>query len=260
VNIWTRQTLRRVLTGAALGIAAVGVWYYGPEIWRLAQEREALQAAVQELGWLGPLALVAVNILQIIVAPIPGYAMQIVAGFLYGPLWGGVWGSVGLLGGAWLAMALARRYGRPLVTRLTGVERLDRWERVTHSTSPLVWFVLLLGPTGDLPYFLAGLSQVRFTTVLLLTVATRVPTTFVVAAAGAGIVFLTWQQVAAILITLGLLVVLFFRYQNTITNWVDRALLRRVPEAKDAAGQVSGRAAEVSTDLKIEGSGSRFKS
>jgi uncharacterized membrane protein YdjX (TVP38/TMEM64 family) len=190
------------------------------------------------------LVLVAVNILQIIVAPIPGYAMQLVAGFLYGPLWGGIWGSVGLLAGTFLAMWLARIYGRPLVTRLTGVDRLDRWERVTHSTSPLVWFVLLLGPTGDLPYYLAGLSQVRFSTVLLLTAAIRIPTVFVVAAAGAGIVLLTWQQVVAILVALGLIVVVFFRYQYAITEWVERTTLRRI---SDRIPEV-----ETQTDLETE--------
>ena len=41
----------------------------------------------------------------ILASEFPHYA-EAVAGFLYGPLWGGVWGTIGLLCGSMLAMTL----------------------------------------------------------------------------------------------------------------------------------------------------------
>jgi uncharacterized membrane protein YdjX (TVP38/TMEM64 family) len=218
----------RVAVALALGALAVGLVWGGPWLWGIIQDEQALEAWVSSLGWLGPLALVLLNAAQIVVAPIPGYVLQIAAGFLYGPLWGGIWGSVGLLLGGSLAFWLARLYGRPLAAYLVGNDRLERWERVTHSASALVWFMLLLGPTGDAPYFLAGLAKVSFAKVLLITLLVRVPSTFVVAAAGAGVMWLSWWQMGLIIVALAVMLTLFLRYQDRIVQWADGQVLRRM--------------------------------
>ena len=216
------------ILGVAIIVCTLGLVVYGQELWTLVQDEQALEAFIIRLGWFGPLALVLLNMVQIIVAPIPGYVMQLAAGFLYGPIWGGIWGSVGLLSGAMLAMWLSRVFGRPVVTRLIGSERLAKWEQVTHSDSTLLWFILILTPTGDLPYFLAGLSHVRFRTIFWLTLAIRVPTTFVVAAAGAGVMLLSPWQLLAAAAALVLLLILFLRYQHELIGRLDASVQRRV--------------------------------
>lgn len=59
-----------------------------------------------------------------------------------------------------------------------GENRLTRWESVTHSSSAWVWLLLLLGPVGDTPYALAGLSCVSDLTIFLITILIRVPSVF----------------------------------------------------------------------------------
>lgn len=207
---------------------SVFIWRFGPGVWALFQDEEGFEAFVAGLGWLGPPALVTFNALQIVVAPIPGYVVQAAAGYLYGPFWGGVWGSLGLVSGASLAMWLSRRYGRALVARMIGGERLARWEEATHSESTMLWFVLIFAPTGDLPYFLAGLSRVSFAKVLLLTLAIRVPATFVVAAIGAGAVGLSWWQLSLLILLLACGFGLVMRNQAALLRWVDRTVQQRV--------------------------------
>lgn len=105
--------------------------------------------------------MVAINVAPIVLALIPGYVVQAAAGCLANSLWGGIWG------------------GR---------------EAVTHSTGTVVWFIILAMPTGDRPCFMARLSHVSFVRILLLTLLIRVPTDFLVAAAGAGVwAPLGWQ-------------------------------------------------------------------
>jgi uncharacterized membrane protein YdjX (TVP38/TMEM64 family) len=207
-----------VLIAAASAVA----WQYGPWLWALAQDEVALRVFVAQLGMWGPVALIALNAIQIVVAPLPGYVMQAVAGYLYGPFWGGVWGALGVLIGSTLAMAIARYFGRPVVERLVGEGRLDRWERLTFSTSTAVWFVILLAPTGDLPYFMAGLSHVSFTKIVLLTLAIRIPFTMVVAAAGAGVWWFSGWQLVLILAGLGIGLMVFMRYQDRLQLLIDR--------------------------------------
>ncbi len=210
------------------GLAAAFAWVYGPGVWRILQDETALEGFIARLGAWGPLALVAINAAQIVVAPLPGYVMQAAAGYLYGPVWGGVWGATGLIVGAMLAMGLARFFGRPLAEQLVGAGRLGRWERVTFSTSMVVWFAILLAPTGDLPYFLAGLARVSFAKILLLTLVIRVPSTMVVAAAGAGVWLLPGWQLALLLAALGAATVLAMRYQERLLARVDRRVQRQL--------------------------------
>jgi uncharacterized membrane protein YdjX (TVP38/TMEM64 family) len=238
---WRRTRLAPPFTawtwgGWLVGILVLGLlgWRYGPALWTLLSDEAALEHFVTGLGWFGPLALIVFNALQIVVAPIPGYVVQAAAGYLYGPFWGGVWGALGLLTGASLAMWLSRRYGRQWVEQLAGRERLARWESVTHSDSTWLWFVLLTAPTGDLPYFLAGLARVSYAKVILLTLAIRMPATFVVAAIGAGAVGLEWWQLVLIFALLAGLLALFVRYQEPFLHWVDRTVQRRL------AGQRAG--------------------
>ena len=216
------------LVAVIVAMMVIPLLWFGPQLWEVVQDETALEAWMIALGWWGPLALVILNAIQIVIAPIPGYVVQVAAGFLFGPLWGGVWANIGLLIGSTIAFWLARFYGRPLAGRLVGHERLAQWEHVTHSSSTLVWFILLLGPMGDLPYFLAGIAQVSFVKILVITLLVRVPSTFVVVAAGAGVMFLTWWQIALVigLLLVGLL--LFLRYQTQIVQWSDRYTQRRV--------------------------------
>lgn len=197
------------------------LWFYGTATWTLVQDQEALKSIVTSLGWFGPIVLILLNGLQIIIAPIPGLAFPIVAGFLYGPWWGGLWATIGQLIGAMVAMWLARTYGRPLTERLVGSSRMARWEEFSLSTHTLVWCILLTAPTGDLPYFLAGLSTISYTKIIIITLVIRVPATFVVAAAGAGVPWLSWQQIGVATALLVALLLLFWRYQEPLLAWID---------------------------------------
>lgn len=219
-RLWLVLLIFLLLAGSA--------YQWGPQLWSVVQDRQALDAFVEQLGWLGPIALILFNTLQIVIAPIPGYAVQGTAGFLYGPFWGGVWGGLGLLCGSMLAMWLARAYGRPVAARLVGDERLSRWENISYGSNVLVWVVLLLGPTGDVPYFLAGLSKISFMKMALVTLFVRVPSAFVTAAIGSGALFLSWWQVACILGLLGIAFLAFMRYHEPIMNWVQRQTQRQV--------------------------------
>ena len=218
------------------GLLVVGllVWQYGPGIQQLLSDRERFQAFVEELGWFGPIILILFNALQIIVAPIPGYIVQLAAGYLYGPWWGGLWGALGLYIGSMSAMWLARTFGRPLVERAIGMQRVQHWEHVIHSDNIYIWFALLLGPTGDAPYYLAGLSHVRFAYIALITTLLRVPSAFVAAAIGAGVVTLTWWQFTLIVATVGLLALILLRYKTLLAAQMEhvyRAVVQRtIPE------------------------------
>lgn len=226
------------------GIGCGFLWLWGDEFWRWAgealrflEQEEALIRFVGWLGWAGPPALIAINALQIVVAPLPNYAIFVVAGLLYGPLWGSVYGIGGMLLGGVSAMLLTRRFGRPLAERMVGAERLARWDEMQATQSILSWTILFLAPVGDLPYFLAGLSHVGVSKVVLISALTRGPTIFLIASAASGATDLSWTELSLVILALVVIFGLLAYYQKPLLAWLDRRLPRRVGSAVVPGGR-----------------------
>ena len=215
---------------ACLAIAATLFWFwdllpFGGWLATLLQvlgQAETLTRIVNWLGWAGPLGLILINAAQIVIAPLPNYAIFVVAGLLYGPIWGGIYGVAGMLLGGVCAMLLTRRFGRPLAERMVGAERLDRWNRMQATQSVVSWSILFLAPVGDIPYFLAGLAQVSVGRVVAISAITRGPTIFLIAAASSGATGMTWSQLVLVILALVVIFGLLARYQQQILGWFDR--------------------------------------
>lgn len=191
-------------------------------------QADSLTRTVRSLGWAAPLGLIAINALQIVIAPLPNYAIFVVAGLLFGPVWGGIYGLAGMLLGGVTAMLLTRRFGRPLAVRMVGAERLDRWDSMQATQSVISWTILFLAPVGDIPYFLAGLSHIGVAKVVAISAITRGPTIFLIATASSGATGMTWTQLVLVIVALVVIFGLLARYQQQVLAWVDRRLPRRM--------------------------------
>lgn len=216
--------------------------------WRFAlgdlfSDAEGLRTLVNQIGWLGPPALIGLNILQIVVAPIPAYGLYVVAGILYGPFWGGLYSSIGTLAGGALAMTLVRRFGSPVAQRLMGEERLDKWQKLAIGQSPFLWGAILLAPVGDIPFFLAGLTPVRIPTILALTILTRIPTVFLISAAASGAKGLDGTDLALLVAAALLVLMLLIRRRQEILDRSAR-ILDRIAHASSRSGMENAESSE----------------
>jgi uncharacterized membrane protein YdjX (TVP38/TMEM64 family) len=222
------EWLKRAALAALALIAGFLLVKYHRPLLAFFGDQEQVRAWLAGLGPWGPLGLIGLNAAQVVVAPIPGYVMQIASGYLFGWLDGAIYGTIGMALGGILAMGLARLFGRPLVSRLVGEERLDRWERVTHLDALPIWFILMLGPFGDIPYFIAGLTSLAIWKVIAIALFVRTPSVIVAAAVGAGVVSWRSPWVIGGAILFMSLAVVAIRNQQRIEQWVDETLLKRV--------------------------------
>ena len=236
MRLWIKRGLLAVVVVLVAGL----LLRYARPVFDFVSNEQQLEAWLDRLGPLGPLAVIGLNALQVVVAFIPGYAMMIAAGYLYGFPMGAVYGVIGMALGGLIAISLARRYGRPLVVRMVGASRLERWEEVAHINTLPVWFFLMLGPFGDVPYYIAGLTKIAIWKIVAIALLLRTPSAFVAAAVGAGLV--DWRSPwviggAAVLMLLGAVAI---RYQARIEYLIDQVVLPRVMkfgERRAAASQ-----------------------
>jgi uncharacterized membrane protein YdjX (TVP38/TMEM64 family) len=113
------------------------------------------------------------NAIQIVIAPIPGYPVQILGGVLFGFIPGTIYTVGGMVVGGTLAAWLGRLLGRPWLEKRLNAKTLERWGAIAHIDSFWTWWLILLVPVGDFIYFIAGLSKIRFRTFALAILTSR---------------------------------------------------------------------------------------
>jgi uncharacterized membrane protein YdjX (TVP38/TMEM64 family) len=178
-----RRAIRRaLLVTAFLLVAAFALWRFAPFL----ADPRWLRAILDSLGPYAPLGFVALQTVQVVVAPVPGQALGGVGGYLFGTWPGFLYSMLGVTLGSAIAFALARRFGRPFVERTFDTEAVDRFDAIADDAGPLALFALFLLPTfpDDLLCALAGVSTMRLRTLLILVVVGRAPSFALVAYAG----------------------------------------------------------------------------
>lgn len=124
--------------------------------------REAVAASMLYAGIWGPIILFILFVLQVFIAFIPGQALMVACGYVYG-FWGGFLLSwLSLVIGGELAFVLARRYGRPFAERWISPGVLTRWDKIADGQGILFYVITLVMPfvPNDAMCYVAGLGRI----------------------------------------------------------------------------------------------------
>jgi uncharacterized membrane protein YdjX (TVP38/TMEM64 family) len=176
-----RASIRAALLVVLVLVVGGAAWYWREPLWALFGDQERIREWVAGFGPWAPLVSVALNVAQVLLAPVPGQFVGLVNGYLYGIWLGTLYSMAGLALGTTLAMALGRWLGRPLVERLAKPEALARWDRIADRQGPLFFFLVFLFPfvPDDVACFLVGLSPLAIPRMAVLAALGRLPGVFV---------------------------------------------------------------------------------
>jgi uncharacterized membrane protein YdjX (TVP38/TMEM64 family) len=146
-----------------LAIAIFGTYlfiYYDLYLYFIQKEKTI--AFIEYFHPFDEFVFIALQILQVVAAPIPGEATGIIGGYLYGPLLGTIYSTIGLTIGSWIAFALARTFGLPLVEKTVKPEIIRKYDNIMEHQGILVSFVLFLIPGFPKDYlcYILGLSHI----------------------------------------------------------------------------------------------------
>ncbi len=146
---------------------------YAPFVFNAA----ALRLWIAQFGIFAPLVFVFIQALQVVVAPIPGQVVALVAGYLFGPLAGTVYSLTGVLIGSAVAFSLSKRYGRSFVEDILHEDVVARFDEFvdTVGVPGLFAFVIIPGLPDDAICFLSGLTKWRLRTFIAVIAVGRLP-------------------------------------------------------------------------------------
>lgn len=173
---WPRWLRLLVVLIIAAALSAPLVILRAP-IARAFTERDHLVAEIRGAGPWGPLVLIGLSVVQTIVAPIPGQAINFVGGYLFGLGPGLLYSWAGLVLGSTLAMVLARYAGRPLAERIVGRTRLAKVDALARGRGLRFFFLFFLIPglPDDVLCFVAGFTPLPLRVLVLLSATARLP-------------------------------------------------------------------------------------
>lgn len=166
----TRKTMLRIAIAVAIGLGIGAALIYREHL-----NPEAMEAFIHNLGIWGPVAYVAVYIIATVFF-LPGSAVTLAGGALFGPYWGILYVLVGSVSGATLAFLVARYMaGEWIERKATGMAR-----RVMDGVDAEGWrFVAFtrlvpLFPFNLLNYAL-GLTRIALPTYVITSAACMMP-------------------------------------------------------------------------------------
>lgn len=181
---------------------------------------------IEQMGPLAPIVFFLLNVVQVVVAPIPGYPVQVLGGILFGLIPGSIYTVAGMTAGGTLAAWVGRRLGRPWLEKRIGSENLERWGEIAHIHSFWTWWLVLLIPLGDIPYFFAGLSKIRLSAFALAILTSRGPFSVLIVWMGDSSVNLPYTWMAAVMAVIILIVIIGFNQRKRIETWAESYIKR----------------------------------
>jgi uncharacterized membrane protein YdjX (TVP38/TMEM64 family) len=192
--------------------------------YRWISDREQIQQFVAAFGRAAPLAFMAIQILQVILAPVPGEATGFIGGYLFGSLNGFIYSSLALSVGSWINFAIGRFLGKRYVRRWIPEARLARFDHLVQRQGVIVLFILFVFPGFPKDYLclFLGITAMPLNVFLVIASIGRMPGTLMLSLQGEFLFNRNYPVFAVVFGITVVVAVLTIRYRDAIYRWLER--------------------------------------
>lgn len=168
--------------------------------------RDAFQKYIHSKGALGVLILLGVQVLQVVIAIIPGEPIEVIAGLLYGTMGGYLVCTVGMLMGTVLIYYMVKFLGASFIHRLIGSGKLDKFKFLNDTKRlEIITFLLFFipGTPKDMLTYFMPLTKIKPLAFFMIVTVARIPSIISSTFAGASIGEGKWIQTIIIFAAIG---------------------------------------------------------
>jgi uncharacterized membrane protein YdjX (TVP38/TMEM64 family) len=206
------------LTCLLVGLVILLICLYNSQLWiqvvkfrDLFHDRHQLKKVIKSFGPYSPLAFIFFQVIQVVVAPIPGEVIEFLGGYVFG-VWGGmVYSMIGLILGSGLAFSIARIFGKQVIERFVSPELRKKFDYLIGHEGVVLSFLLFLIPgfPKDTLCYILGLTAMHWGIFLIISTIGRIPGTLMAILQGAK-VFEHQYTLFLILLSISALMILAF--------------------------------------------------
>ena len=151
---------------------------YAPAITRLVGNPDHFRQFIDSYGGLSILVFIGFQVLQVIIAAIPGEFVQIAGGYIFGTVLGSLYSVIGIMIGAVIAFFTARLLGYRVIAALISQANIDKFSfLLNNKKGEMIVFLLFLIPglPKDILVYIAGLSPLKPLRFFVIFLTARLP-------------------------------------------------------------------------------------
>jgi uncharacterized membrane protein YdjX (TVP38/TMEM64 family) len=207
------------------------VYQYNSQLWTQVVKlydslynRHELKRFILSFGAYSPLAYILLQIIQVIVAPIPGGAIEFLGGYLFGVKAGFVYSMIGLMLGSWAAFSLARIFEKIAVEKFVSERTRKKFDYLVEHEGVILSFILFLLPgfPKDALCYILGLTPMHLGIFLIISTIGRIPGTLIATLQGAKAFEHQYYTFGILLGGSALVILAFYIYHEEIHHLVKK--------------------------------------
>jgi uncharacterized membrane protein YdjX (TVP38/TMEM64 family) len=184
------MSIRKLIIISLVSIALAEAWNYRQPLMlslHWFSDLDGIIKSIQGYGIWGPAILFILFILQVFFALIPGQALMVASGYIYGFTGGMLLTWTSLVIGGQAAFWLARLYGRPFAEKWISPAILDRWDKSAAGQGIGFYVITLVLPffPNDGMCYVAGLGNMSSRRFLIANIIGRGIASFLTVIVGA---------------------------------------------------------------------------
>lgn len=202
-----------------IAFAAIGI-VVGVPLVRSASEPEHFREWIEGLGLWGDFAYIALVMLQVVVAVIPGEPVEILGGYAFGVWHGTMLYLIGAFAGSLIVFLFVRKFGKTAVEIFFSKEKLESLKILHASPKRTLIFSIIFtvpGTPKDLLVYFAGLTDMKLSTWIIISAFGRIPSVITSTISGSALgEGEYYSAIAALIITAALSLAGFLVYKLVI--------------------------------------------
>lgn len=196
-----------------------------PQVWHILQTKDsaALEIYLRSFGFAAVAILFVLQFLQSLLPIFPAIVLQIVAGVLYGPIWGTILVVFANALANYLVFIFLRRFERDKLDKLFSWKPLRQLKVYFQSKNPnTVVFLFYLLPflTNAFVPYLAATTKITKKNFLFSMFIATLPMTFLAVYLGDTIVRGDWRSAIVLIVLITTLTVAAFFLKDPILRWL----------------------------------------
>jgi uncharacterized membrane protein YdjX (TVP38/TMEM64 family) len=199
-----------------------GAWAKFLSCYEMVCDRQAWRDLMKSSGWAAPLSFIALQIGQVVFAPIPGDVTGFLGGYLFGAWGGSLLSTIGLTIGSMLNFGIGHLLGERMVRRFVSCESYNKYNELVQYKGVLVIFIFFLLPVFPKDYLclFLGLTTMPASVFFVISTIGRLPGTIALSLQGASIFDRNYMFFVIVTVLCVLFAVVAYGTREPLYRWM----------------------------------------
>jgi len=196
---------------------------FAPELTKLVSNPHKFRAYVLSFGPWSAVVFMLFQVLQVVIAVIPGEPVQVAGGYIFGTFLGTVYSTIGITVGYIIVFTSVKLFGFPLVKKLVSKKELEKFSILINSPkleTTIFLLFLIPGIPKDILVYVAGLTPIKPVLFFIIITFARAPAMIGSSYIGAKIQSNEYLIAVIVSVIASILFVLGYIYKQKIIDFV----------------------------------------